>query len=490
MEILNLRYIRYNRSTIFMIHLRSAALFLLIPLAVLLLFSCSTVEPGTSGSATVEAEPEGEPSFSYPLVYGRGSGETENSAVNAALLDGARKTAESLVGPAQVVCAQDKFEALFVRDASAGRSFYRDGSIEILGLDKSSENPGEILAVTRGRINTPYLIEQIQAVGIGRQLAADGAAISGLEDEAVPSWAEKFMVSSAAAVDTAEKVESLDLGSSAMKGAKAVVPERLDLTPEERQRLTDYLTGMKFMVVPSISPEDSKAVSALNQMLEMRGYTVSSPTGIDTILQDQEKPYIEETGEQIGKLEWAADKLRADVCLVLESRTRTFASQGNYSAEGSLNIRVIVVRNWKELGTLSSPRGVAVSGYDSAEKAAFAVLVRGLTEMLPELAETAEKGVRDMLLKGIPYTVRILNLDARGVVNDLVRSLKPVVRGISTEIDGGSAVLMIRYLGGVESLENSIYDAAESIPRLTGMTLLNQRGNELTFDAPITLGIE
>ncbi len=468
-----------------MVHPRVISIAVIVAIVASFLFSCATPpgpssEEGLSKPSTVS---EIEPSF--PLVYGRGAAVNSDDAREAALLDGIRRAAETLLGPALAVSSVDKLDRLFSSDASNGSDYYKEGSLENLGTISEMDN--QVEAAIRGRIVTLYLVKRLEAAGIGGDLFSSSADLPVLEDEEAPPWLDSFtadagrsdgqvsslasLAESAAKSSAAEEKGSVDLG-------------RLDLSSSERQRLTDYITSMKFMVLAADETDKASvdAAEVLNTFLDMRGYSVSSPQSIEALMHDQKGTYEAETGKKIELMQWTADKLRADIALTIDAEVETGFSNGSYSGEVLFRIGIMEASSWKDLGMLRSPRGITVSGYNSEEEASAAVLVRGLTQMLPDITGISEEGVRDMLVKGIPYTVEIININSSAAANQLKDRLKDQVRNMSQSFKNGSLFLEVRYLGGVESLENTLCDAAAAVPGLENISLLYQRGNALTFD--------
>ncbi len=468
-----------------MVHPRFTPVAFFVVLLSILMFSCASVpdishEETSSGTADiVEQEPE------FPLIYGRGTGASREEALQAALLDGVRRTAETLLGPAVSVSSVDQLDRLFSADVSDGADYFKKGSFERLGSVSRSKD--QVEEGIRGRIDTLYLIKRLEAAGIGGDLFTASADIPVLEDEAPPSWLDSLASGTDASRQESSAVTSL--AESAMESAGAVEKgsldlERLDLSSGERQRLTDYITSMKFMVLAEDGEDASSvdAASVLTAFLDMRGYAVSSQENLEAVMNGQEKAYEAETEGKIGVLQWTAAKLRADIAVTVEAEVETSNAGGSYSGEALFGIRIREVSGWKDLGLVRSPRGISVSGFSTEEEAAATAIVRGLTEILPDITRISEEGVQDMLVQGISYTVEILNVDDTATINRLKDNLKGEIRSMRHSLGNGSLKLNIRYLGGVESLENTLCDAAANIPGLENISLLYQRGNSLTFD--------
>lgn len=103
---------------------------------------------------------------------------------------------------------------------------------------------------------------------------------------------------------------------------------------------------------------------------------------------------------------------------------------------------------------------------------------------IKKAVEQAEVYTEKELSRGIRYDLVIQNTSdsklMRSFMKKLERKVKSV-RRVSTSPE--ETKYEVRLIGRIEDLEDIVYDTAESIPGMDGISLVYQRGNSITFDS-------
>lgn len=453
---------------------------LILSAAVLILFSASCVStPAPGGSGTQGSAPVKKVSDS-PLYYGSGEGSTQSAAINSAKLNAVKKAVNDALGVASSMANREVLEDKVYGKVSVNALVYND-TLNI--IDKSSD--GGTYTVTAGiRINLPAVADVLRAADIyGGIILPQGGDVA-LADQPVPEGLGKAAEEKQTAESSGSSTAAADTGKEAVSsGTEGKV------NPEEARLIKDIIDNLTYMVYyddkTGIDPFIAKtAVGMANKYLSQNGMEYVDLEQIERIKKDQAAAFEEETGRSISMIQWIAGKLNADIYVEVSVDTNSSTKGGKYYGSASVSLKNFDSSTGAGRGTAFyqtvPPALSMVSEADAVNNAVASATYNAIKKAV----EQAEVYTEKELSRGIRYDLVIQNTSdsklMRSFMKKLERKVKSV-RRVSTSPE--ETKYEVRLIGRIEDLEDIVYDTAESIPGMDGISLVYQRGNSITFDS-------
>ena len=439
----------------------SAAVLLLI----LMVFSCAT-----------GGVPSGGPTET-PLYYGSGSGGSGLQAMNAAKGMAVRRAAEDLLGPAVAMVKKPELDSFF--------SEVKDFNIYVLPetlQTLSSDGTSYSLMI---RVNLKALGNSLAAkMLLGGQVTGAANQSLALADQKPPAGA----VSAAAPADPGKKEPSPPATEEPAAAPVAAAPEAPP-SAEEQAFINRYMSDLTYMVYYNEnSPADpflmKAAVVSANKYLNQNNMTYVDLEQIESLKKDQELVYEEETGQAVSIIQWIAHKLNADIYIEIN-----MSVTGNSDGSRHYGSATVTLNNYE--ASTADGRGAAsyqtnppafstVSQADALNNA----VASAVFQAMPEALSTADRETREAMTRGLKYSLTIMNTRDRRLMRDFEQKLQRKFRSLrQLSYTPEQSVYEVYLLGEILDLEDAIYDVADTIPDLEGLSLIMQQRSALTFDS-------
>ena len=446
-----------------------AAVLLTILVTAFILAGCAgggAVRPSGGGTAQQAGGP--------PLYYGKGQGNSQIEAMNAAKMDAVRKAVVEMVGVASEAAHQQELGAAIYNSGNAN-NFVKNETMQV--LDKIQN--GDVWTVELMVQADLYRIESILRDNEiwGGKLTPGSAMGAGAEGaKGVPAPAGK----TAAAAGSGGEA-----GSEAGGGEKAAASE--EPTPEQRQFIDEYVSNMTYMVYfDEDSAQDpflmKSAVGIANNFLASQGVRIIDYGQIEKIKEDQQMAYEEETGMEVSIIQWIAQKLNADIYIELAAETSGETEGGKHYGKAMITLKLFETSTGQLLGSVpyNSPRTFSTSSEMDAVNNA---LQSSIYKAMPIALNQARAYMRDALQDGIQYNLVLQNTPDPKLMSDFRQKLKRRVENLRTlSATAEETKYTVSFFGTIEDLEDLIYDVSESLPGMEGMYRVYFRGKSITFD--------
>lgn len=413
--------------------------------AVLLLAGCASTEP------------VGEPA--EPSVYfGVGAGPAIGPALRSAKVDALRAAVIDEIGR-EAERAQYEHIAAVLYDVGSPDRYLDSGSMEILRREnRGSVDDPDLLVEIRVAVDRRGIRDILARNGIGSEVPADAAAESD-EDAASPggSGARGRSRSSAEEAVPEDSFVARALDTMTM----------LVMEDPESQVAREYL---------------SPAVAQGNRYLLEAGYTVVDQGQMETLLRDRELVYEETTGTRASVLQWVAQRLNADVYVVVDLNTHGEIDGDDYYGNATINLTMYETSTGQLLGSVSrrsqrtySPASLDDAVTNAVQSATYAAMERAEQQVRSGMAASFSRGIR--------YEVTIQrSLDSR-VMRDFRSALRNDAEELVTEAQTAEeTVYTIYFRGSLEELEDRIYEVAGDVAGLQDLYHVMTRGRNLVFN--------
>jgi hypothetical protein len=203
---------------------------------------------------------------------------------------------------------------------------------------------------------------------------------------------------------------------------------------------------------------------------------------VEKLKEERRMVLEQETGQEAGILLWVAERLNADVYVELDARTSAESSGGDYYATANLTAQMYETSTGQLLGAVNR-RSQRTFSRTSREDAVLNALQSTVYQAMPRVLDQARAQMAQFVSRGVRYELVLQSTpDARALARFRSR-----LRGRVEDLDTVSqtaeeTVLEVRMYGGVEELEETVYDLSDTVPGFEGLYLVLKRGKSVTFN--------
>ncbi len=227
-----------------------------------------------------------------------------------------------------------------------------------------------------------------------------------------------------------------------------------------------------------------RAIAAANDYLARKKMGAVVLDQIENLRRDHTALVEEVQGENMSLVQWLAQKLNADVYIVIDVRAPAEKRGRQYFAQASLNLKVMEAATGVLLGSQSYNQLDRSVG-SNAETARGNAVQICVSRIMNDVIGIARSTMRKAVEKGIRYELVLLGAQDAEAMLDFVEKLKTVNEDVtaveSSYRSDSEAKYIAFYFGPPATFERLVYSIAETIPGLEGMKLVSQRGKSFTF---------
>ncbi|MBI9102000.1 MAG: hypothetical protein JEY99_06255 [Spirochaetales bacterium] len=449
-------------------------------LIVVMLFSCAS--SGSSGSGASRGGSAVQAPTDKPMFYGYGRADSAMKAMNLGKAEAVRKAANAMLGVAVAMVKQPELDKFFSEINDFNIYVYPETTVKV----SSGQDDQGFYSQIGVRVNLAALGNSLKAqMLLGGQVVGQAGETYSLADEPAPPGAKEEAV--------AEKAP--EKGSEAApEPAPAVEPARdvvADATAEELAFINDYLSDLTYMVYYNedlpIDPFLMKsAVVSANRYLNQQGLSYVDLEQIESLKKDQAMVYEEETGEAVSIIQWIAHKLNADIYIEINLNVTERTDGGKYYGSANLTLNNYEASTAEGRGAANYQTNPPAFSTVSVDDALNNAVASAVYKAMPNALNSADVETRKALTRGLKYSLTIVNTQDRRLLRDFERKLERRIRGLKQlSYSAEQTVYEVYMLGDIIDLEDIIYDVTDTIPELSGMTLVMQQRSSMTFDSGI-----
>jgi hypothetical protein len=203
---------------------------------------------------------------------------------------------------------------------------------------------------------------------------------------------------------------------------------------------------------------------------------------VEKLKEERRMVLEQETGQEAGILLWVAERLNADVYVELDARTSAESSGGDYYATANLTAQMYETSTGQLLGAVNR-RSQRTFSRTSREDAVLNALQSTVYQAMPRVLDQARAQMAQFVSRGVRYELVLQSTpDARALARFRSR-LRSRVEDLDTVSQTAEeTVLEVRMYGGVEELEETVYDLSDTVPGFEGLYLVLKRGKSVTFN--------
>ncbi len=428
-----------------------AGVLILIMLVISLSGCVSSVYRGprydlqTDGDAEEEqVVPDG---VAMPLFYGIGTGSTEEKAADDAVRDALQRAAVIALQESGLVY---KDQVSRILKGITGLDAYRLSSSQQL-LDWDYDR-GTYTALVSVRLQLGKLSELLRKQGIYGGLIQDSISLR------LPNQ-DPIEYEDAASLDDV-------LEDSIIDWSDGIKPTFLVYYDEKQ--VSDPFTSRT-------------AVLTANRYLSSIDFTYIDLSQIESIKQDQEYAFAEETGSS-SMLRWIASRLHADYYIDVAVSTSSYERGGSYYAEASVSLSCFEASTAEGRGSVFIQTEDPVQG-NTRTAAVDGAVAKEVSRGMLEIMNTASRYFTDDAGRGTPYELIMMKTYDDKMIRSFQKLLAEQVGSlVRTSFSVEESRYTIVFDGTVDDLADLVYETAEFFPELDGIYLTYQRGNSLTFN--------
>ncbi len=434
--------------------------YVLTILAVIILYSGCAGIPARQGSSI--------PVSDTPLYYGSGESTTQSGALNSAKLQAVIKAVQDVLGTAPAAANREKLEKEVYGKVNVNALVHND-SVSIL---HKSEDNGTYTVTLGVRINLPAVASVLRSKQIyGGLIQPQGGTVV-LSDQEPPSPPP--------ASDTSRNVVSTQ------KQENEALPK--NVTPKQASLINSIINNLTYMVYydeKTVSnPFIAKtAVGMANKYLAENGFEYVDLDQVEQIKKDQADAYEEETGNSVSMIQWIAGKLNADIYIEVSVDTNARTKGGKYYGSASVSLKNFDASTGAGRGTAFYQTVPPAMSTVSTEAAVNNAVASATYNAIKKAVQQAEVYTRKDLVQGIKYSLVMQNTSDSKIMRAFMKGVERKVKSIRrVSTSPEETKYEVRLIGRIEDLEDIVYNVADSISGLEGVSLVYQRGNSITFD--------
>ena len=251
------------------------------------------------------------------------------------------------------------------------------------------------------------------------------------------------------------------------------------------QRFIDSMTYMVYYDEEEISADRfllDLAVGQANSYLASNGYYAVDASQVQRIKDDQRIVYEEETGRDVGILQWVAQRLNADVYVELDATVSESTEGDTHYGQANITMRMYETSTGQLLGSVPYRSQRTVSRVDPFDAQSNAVQ-SAVHAAMPRMLEQSEALMEQTLSRGIRYEITIQNTPDSRMVSQFRSQLRDRVAAVETVSQSpDSTQLAVRHYGPLDELEDLIYRVGDSTPGMEDLYQVIRRGKAVTYD--------
>lgn len=401
-----------------------------------LLASCATTAKGGTEEGRVYS--------------GRGSGDSPLVALNAAKMDAVRLAVADMIGREKADAHRAEIDSALSSAENPNAYVYN----ETLKILQTGESP--ISYVVQIRVNTVAVRSLLGSLGI-----AEAENLRAGEGQAAREAVAQSAQTTAGEADAGSEGEA------------------------EIERDLDQLT---YMVYYEASSENDpfimqSAVNSADSYLADNGLAYIDRQQIESLVADQEKVYEDETHKSLGIIQWVAQKLHADIYIVVEAQASFETRNGKHYGSANVTLRSFdsstgIGRGASNYASIQ-PSVSLVSGQDAVLNAVNSAAYKAIGEAVRQARAYMVRELRD----GIAYDLIMVNTPNDRVMSSFMKDLRRRVREVRLLTSSNEETrYRVVVSGTAADLQDLVYRSASNTPGLEGVRLVLLRGRELTFD--------
>ncbi len=453
--------------------------------AVLILFSFLASCATTRGSA--ESGVVGAGSSAQDVFMGRGQNPSFGQAINDAKIDAIQKAVVQLIGPQAEKDNRARIDQALYQTRNPNAFVYLD-SMQTLRKDNlgTVDNPDFVYEI-RIRVNMNAVKSVLDTEGIGRSTVASSAPVSaggasGDNQGGAGPQAPAKPETAGSAPAPAASPQAGELG-----------PQQGDFaepTEEQKRFIRRYVDSMTYMVYAN---EQSKtdpflmklAVSQADSYLASNGMTAIDAAQIESLKKDQKMVYEQETGQNVGIIQWIAQKLNADVYIEVDAETGAEFQSGNYYGTANITLKMFETSTGQLLGSVPFRSQRTVSRVSEQDALANAVQ-SAVWQAMPVVVQQSRELLSRAFARGIRFDLTIQDTPDARLMSSFRRNLRSRVSDLQTVSQSAdSTTFVVYYFGRSDELADLIFSVAEATPGLERFNQVLTRGKSLVFNTGI-----
>lgn len=391
-------------------------------------------------------------------------------------------------------------EAILLAKVSA----VQKGVREIIGKSKEESSRSkldEVLYNSRHVNNYVEMIERIRKVMVEEEYVYEGRYLVKLKTIAITLEAHGIIGDGKEEeYDTDTEYTTGDDDEDEDKDDKDEEPVTDDevyeeITKEEEKYIKRYIDKMTFLVYfdEETVKEDpyfiKGAITIANDYLISNGRTAIDLAQAETLKEDNQLVYEEETGGSITIIQWIAQKLNADVYIELTGETQGRTEPGGkYYGVANVQTKAFQASTGELVGSVAfNQLEIKASFSKVSEKDARLKAIQGVvySKVMPQIFKQINENMVEKIKKlGIRFEVIIQNPPNDRVMSKLWQKMGRDIKSYDLIYQSVEEIkYAVYYIGDIEDLKNAFYDATESISGLEGMYAVLVRGKTITFNS-------
>ncbi len=420
--------------------------------AVLVLTGCSSAPGKPDGKASAAGE---NPSVQR-TYQGAGQSPSLLTAMNQAKMDAVKKAVQAMIGEDAARAQEDQLREVLYRTGNPNAYVDKD-SMETLVKDKIGDEYVYEIAVD---VNLQAVQDLLEAEGITGSAGGSGGTSRG------------------------------QTGSASSAGGQGSEEAWGSATQEEKNKMRRYIDTLSYLVYfDEDSVEDPRyirsAVSMANEFLASQSKTVYDLDQVESLKEDQQIAYEEETGSEVSVLQWMAQKLNADVYVEVAAEVDGQSRGGNYYGTANVTVKFFETSTGQLLASqpYNSPRAFSKTSEFAAVNNA---LQASVYKAMPIAMDQAQDILGKSFLQGLKYEITIQNTPDNRMMSSFRRKLNRRVKYLEVISQSPEETrLAVYYVGQAWELEDAVYRTAESVPGMEGLYQVMMRGRSITFNTGI-----
>ena len=390
---------------------------------------------------------------SGPSYIGRASGKTPLEALSEAKIAAVYRAAVDLVGEQSASANKSRIEQA-VRGSENPNAYVFNQTLKIL---KTGGQP--ISYEVSIEVNRAALSETLSSLGI----AASPVANPPPQPQAAPP-------------------------KQAESAQPVVASEAQPISPELTARLQRDLGRMTYMV--SFAENSGldpflvrSATTSADAYLADNGIPYVDSGQVEALRKDQQTVYEQETGKSVSITQWIAQRLHADVYIIIDASVSNTTRDGRYLGSADVTLRIFETSTGSGMGAANyqsiQPSVSLTSSKDAVANALQSSVYKGMGEAVGQ----ARAFLTRDLASGIAYDLIVLNTPDDRAMNAFMKNLSLRVGDVRlVSWSAQETRYRVTLSGTASDLQDLVYETSAAVPGFSGMGMVTLRGRELTFD--------
>ncbi len=392
-----------------------------------------------------------------PAYEATGRGETFGTAMNDAKMQAVRSFVVDEIGEDAEERNYDLLEEVLYRTRNPNQFVFNETMETLRRENIGTFDDPDYLYELRIQVNADSVRSTLRANGIDRDAQPADQVVSTDETDA-----------------TEERVDR--------------DPDWSGATEQQRAYIRNFVDSMTYMVYydeDRISADSfllDLAVGQANSYLASNGYHAVDSSQVERIKEDQRRVYEEETGRDVGMLQWVAQRLNADVYVELDASVSESTEGNTHYGQANITMRMYETSTGQLLGSVPYRSRRTVSRVDAFDAQSNAVQ-SAVYAAMPRMIDQSEALMEQTLSRGIRYEITIQNTPDSRVVSRFRAQLRDHVASVDTISQSPESTrLAVRHYGSLDELEDVVYQVGSVTPGMEDLYQVIRRGKAITFD--------